>query len=306
MLRLLLAALLASLSAPALAAPAPAPEARFSVVVEGHGPDLVLIPGLSSPRDVWDGARAALRTRYRLHLIQLRGFGEPAGPNAEGPVLEPFVEALAAYIRANRLRRPFIIGHSMGGLSALMLGARHPDLPGRIMVVDALPFIGALFAPNATVATITPQAAQMRDAILARAASVQPAFDAQAPDCAAPGADPGTGGMTGAMSNRPEGRCLVAHWARRSDLRVVARAMYDDMLTDLRPALPRIAAPVTLLYPQDDGVLPAEAARALYSTAYQGTRQLTLVPVPASRHFIMLDQPERFRAAVEAFLRPDR
>lgn len=302
MFRLFLAALLALPSVPAFAAPAPAPEARFSVVVEGHGPDVILIPGLSSPRDVWDGARASLRGRYRLHLIQLRGFGEPAGANAEGPVLEPFVEALAAYISDHRLRRPAIIGHSMGGLSALMLGARHPNLPGRILVVDALPFIGTLFDPAATVASITPQAARMRDAILGQAARVQPAFDGPAPDCAAPGADPGTGGMTGGMSNRPAGRCLVAHWTRRSDLRVVARAMYDDMLTDLRPALPRIAAPVTLLYPQDERMGPAEQVRGVYATAYRGTPHLDMVAVPGSLHFIMLDQPDRFRAALEAFL----
>jgi pimeloyl-ACP methyl ester carboxylesterase len=131
---------------------------------------------------------------------------------------------------------------------------------------------------------------------------VTPAFDAPAPDCAAPGADPGTTGMTGGMSNSPAGRCLVADWTRRSDLRVVARAMYDDMVTDLRPALQRIAAPVTLLYPQDDRVVSADAARTLYAGAYQGTPHLRLVAVPGSFHFIMLDQPERFRAAVEAFL----
>ena len=302
MFRLFLAALVALVSAPAIAAPATGQGARFSVVVEGHGPDVILIPGLSSPRDVWNGARAALRGRYRLHLVQLRGFGEPAGPNAEGEVLGPFVEALAASVRDHRLRRPAVIGHSMGGLSALMLGARHPDLPGRILVVDALPFIGTLFDPNATVASITPRAAQLRDALLAQAGRVTPAFDAPAPDCAAPGADPGTTGMTGGMSNSPAGRCLVADWTRRSDLRVVARAMYDDMVTDLRPALPRIAVPVTLLYPQDDRVVSADAARRLYAGAYQGTPHLRLVAVPVSFHFIMLDQPERFRAALEAFL----
>jgi pimeloyl-ACP methyl ester carboxylesterase len=302
MIRLLLAAVLALLPAAAFAEAPLAPDARFSVVVEGAGPDVILIPGLASPRDVWDGVRPSLRARYRLHLVQLRGFGEPAGPNAEGPVLAPFVEALAAYIRDHHLRRPAIVGHSLGGLSALMLGARHPELPGRILVVDALPFIGTLFDPNATVASITPRATQLRDMIAGQAASVQPVFDAPAPDCAAPGADPGTGGMTGSMSNSPAGRCLVAHWSRRADLRVVGLAMYDDMVTDMRPELGRITAPVTLLYPQDDRAGPAEQVRALYAGAYQGTPHLTLVPVPGSFHFIMLDQPERFRAALEAFL----
>lgn len=240
MFRLLLAALLALLPAAALAQAPLAPEARFSVIVEGSGP--------------------------------------------------------------NHLRRPAIVGHSLGGLSALMLGARHPELPGRIMVVDALPFIGALFAPDATVAAITPQAAQMRDALVEQAALAQPEFDRPAPDCAAPGADPGQDRQAESLSNSAIGRCLVAHWVRRADLRVVGQAMYDDFVTDMRPELPRITAPVTLVYPQDDRVLTVERAEALYRGAYAGTARLTLVQVPGSFHFIMLDQPERFRAALEAFL----
>ena len=302
MLRLLMTVLLALIPATASAQAPLAPDARFSVIVEGTGPDVILIPGLSSPRDVWDGVRAGLRAHHRIHLIQIRGFGEPAGPNAQGPVLEPFVEALAAYIRDNHLNHPAIVGHSLGGLSALMLGARHPALPGRIMIVDALPFIGMLFSPDATVAAVTPQAEAVRDGLAERAAEVPPEFDRPAPDCAAPGADPGADPQAQSLSNSVMGRCLVAHWVRRSDLRVVGQAMYDDFVTDVRPELGRITAPVTLLYPQDDRALPAERARALYEGAYAGTPHLALVAVPGSFHFIMLDQPERFRAALDAFL----
>lgn len=303
MLRPLLAALVALLLPVAAFAQTPlAPTARFSVIVEGSGPDVILIPGLSSPREVWDGVRASLRAHHRIHLIQIRGFGEPAGPNAEGPVLEPFVAALAAYISDNRLERPAIVGHSLGGLAALMLGARHPALPGRIMIVDALPFIGALFSPDATVAAVTPQAAQIREGLVEQAALAPPEFDRPAPDCAAPAADPGPDRQAENLSNSAVGRCLVAYWVRRADLRVVGQAMYDDFVTDMRPELARITAPVTLLYPQDDRVMPPAQAEALYAGAYRGTPRLTLVQVPGSYHFIMLDQPERFRTALEAFL----
>jgi pimeloyl-ACP methyl ester carboxylesterase len=302
MLKVLLAALLAFLPVSAFAQAPLSPNARFSVIVEGTGPDVILIPGLSSPRDVWDGVRTGLRAHHRVHLIQIRGFGEPAGPNAQGPVLEPFVEALAAYIGDNHLNHPAIVGHSLGGLSALMLGARHPALPGRIMIVDALPFIGMLFSPDATVAAVTPQAAAVREGLVERAAEVPPEFDRPAPDCAAPGADPGADPQAQSLSNSTVGRCLVAHWVRRADLRVVGQAMYDDFVTDVRPELSRITAPITLLYPQDDRAAPAEQARALYADAYVGTPHLTLVAVPGSFHFIMLDQPERFRAALDAFL----
>src|SRR4051812_20405849 len=84
---------------------------RFSVVVEGSGPDLILIPGLTSSRHVWDQAVASLGGHYRVHRIQIAGFGgEPARGNAAGPVLGPVVEEIHAYILANHLRRPMVAG----------------------------------------------------------------------------------------------------------------------------------------------------------------------------------------------------
>src|SRR5687768_1888250 len=107
-LSLLLAACLAATlpQAPAYAAPASPAEAateqRFSITVEGSGPDVIMIPGLASSRHVWDGAVAGLDGRYRVHRLQVAGFaGEPAGPNSEGEILAPLVEELHAYIQRN-------------------------------------------------------------------------------------------------------------------------------------------------------------------------------------------------------------
>src|SRR5688572_2284391 len=109
--------------ASALAAPVPAAEAsrptRFSVTVEGKGPDLILIPGLMSGRQMWDGAAASLGGRYRIHRVKLSGFaGEPAAGNSDGAIVDGVVDQLAAYVAASGLTRPAIAGHSMGGLIA--------------------------------------------------------------------------------------------------------------------------------------------------------------------------------------------
>ena len=74
--KLLLAAALAA-TATALPAAAAKPHAtaqayqptRFSVVVEGHGPDVILIPGLSSPHRVWDVSAERLKKMHRVHLV---------------------------------------------------------------------------------------------------------------------------------------------------------------------------------------------------------------------------------------------
>ncbi len=288
------------LSAAALTLPvaASAEPTRFSVVTVGSGPDVILIPGLSSPRAVWLSTAERLKATHRVHLVQLKGFGEPAGPNASGPVLQPFVDELGAYIADRKLTRPALVGHSMGGLAALMLAADRPTLPGKVMVVDALPFIGTLFGA-ASVEAIRPQAGQMRTMLVGNAAKQAPVFTA--PDC--PASLPAPARPQGTMSNSGEGNCLVRYGALASDLNVVGQAMYDDMVTDMTPRLKDIKVPVTMLYPQDDRLLTAAMAAKIYGDAYAGLPSAKLVPITGSYHFIMQDQPAKFAAALDVFLK---
>ena len=291
--------LLACAATLALAVPASAAEpTRFSVLTVGQGPDVILIPGLSSPRAVWVATAERLKGTHRVHLFQVRGFGEPAGPNASGPVLQPFVAELAAYIKAEKLARPAIVGHSMGGLAALMIAADHPALPGKLLIVDALPFIGPLFGA-ANVEAVRPMADQMRTMLIANAATTAPDFTA--PDC--PAGLPAPATPRGTMTNSGQGACLVRYGATASDLRVVAQAMHDVMVTDVGPRLAAIKVPVTLLYPQDDRLLTAAAAAKIYGDAYVRLPSAKLVPITGSYHFIMQDQPTRFAAELGAFLK---
>jgi len=293
---LVAAALLATTAAPALAqpahsaAPALPADTRFTVTVEGSGPDVILIPGLSSPRAVWDGAKRALGGKCRLHLVELNGFGGSApGANLDGKILDTAVDQLAAYITANHLKAPAVVGHSMGGLMGLMLARRHPEAVGKLMVVDALPFIGEIFAPGATVAQVEPQARMMRD--MMAASFGKPASPAVTAQIAA----------TNAL--KPASQAQVAAWVVTADPRITAQAMYEDMTTDFRPEMAKITTPVTLLYPWAEARVPKERADALYRAAYAPAKNVTYVPVADSGHFIMLDQPAAFGAALTAFLK---
>lgn len=278
---------------PVRAATAPAAvnaPTRFSVVVEGHGPDVILIPGLSSTREVYADVAAHLKAGHRVHLVQIKGFGEPAGPNASGPVLAPVADEIAAY--AARLGHPAIVGHSMGGLIALKIAADHPALPSKVVVVDSLPFIGTLFGAD-SVDALRPQAEAMR-AALAKAPA--PDFAAK-PDCEHAASNP----LAVRMSLSPAGRCIVAHGQAVSDPRVTGQAMVDDMTTDLRSRVAAIKAPVTLLYPRG-GPVPSAMADALYAAAYKDVAGARLEPIDGSAHFIMQDQPAAFAAALDAAL----
>ena len=265
---------------------------RFTVAVVGQGPDVILIPGLGTPRQVWAATARRLSATHRLHLVQLRGFGDAAGPNATGPVLQPAVDDLAGYIRDTKLDRPAIVGHSMGGLAALMLASERPELASRLVIVDSLPFIGMLFSPDATVAAIRPQAEGMRTMMLAAAAN---------PELRAAQVK----GTAEALARTDAARAAVARWSLASDPAVVAQAMVDDMTTDVRGNLARLTVPVIVIVPTDDTKRPAAETEAFYASQYAGTPRLTITPVANSAHFVMLDQPAAFAAALDQALDAD-
>jgi len=262
---------------------------RISVEVRGSGPDVVLIPGLASSPAVWARTADRLDDTHRVHLVRIHGFGGAAARgDAAGPVVAPAVEELAGYITRAGLKRPSVIGHSLGGEAALMLAARRPEAVGRVMAVDALPFFALLMNPQATAETVRPQAAAMRDALLGMS-------DAQYQATQAAG--------VGRLVKDADARARHGQAAAASDKGVVARAMHEIVTTDLRPELPRIAAPATVLYAYDSGYgVPAAAIDAVFRGAYAGLKGARLVRVDGAFHFIMDDQPERFAEEVDAFL----
>jgi len=263
---------------------------RFSVEVRGKGPDVILIPGLASSRDVWRATARQLEGRYRVHLIQVAGFaGSAVGGNAQGPVVEPLAEEIVAYIAANKLKSPAVIGHSMGGFTGLMIAARHPGLISRLMVVDALPFFSVLIDPESTGQSIAPRAAGFRDMVIG-----------QSPEVFAAGQ---TRAMAGLIKT-PEARAEPVAWSLATDRGVMARATYDVMTGDLRDDLAGIRAPVTVLFARDPEMgWNYDLVALIYERNYANLPGVSLKPVNGAFHFIMLDQPQAFAAEVEAFLR---
>lgn len=265
---------------------------RFSVVVDGpaagKAPDVILIPGLASSRDVYAAEAKLLSPNYRLHRLQVAGFaGEPAGPNASGPILGPVVEQLHRYIVDNKLDHPAVIAHSMGGLIALMLVDAHPQDVGKLLIVDTFPFYGIVFGPAATVESLRSQAQAIHDSLLGQTAEQ---FAATAPQFAAQ------------MLASPEGQKLVAAGSVASDRRVFANAMMEDMGTDMRAKISSIKTTIAVLYPYMAAQGTKETVDALYAGAYAGMPNVHFTRIDDSKHFIMLDQPAAFHVAVLAFL----
>lgn len=262
---------------------------RITVETRGQGPDLVLIPGLASTAAVWRSTADRLAGQYRLHLVSVRGFGDLAAQaNADGAVIGPVAGEVLRYITESGLNRPAVIGHSMGGQIGMRLSSDWPWAVGRLMVVDSSPFFAALISPQATVNDVRPLAQVAYQAIQFLG---DEALQTR-------GREMGVelGGATDSLFSG-------IGW-QGGDRQVLAQSLYEVMTVDLRPRLPRITAPVTVVYGwSPDRNSPRGHADGLFREAYARLPSpATFERIEGAEHMVMIDQPTRFRAAVERFM----
>lgn len=115
----------------------------FEVIKTGKGKQAILfIPGFASSGEVWNETKTAFEKDFTCYTLTMAGFaGVKPHPS---PSFENWKAEIATYIKTNKIEKPIVIGHSMGGGLALALAADYPDLIGKIVVVDALPCLAAL------------------------------------------------------------------------------------------------------------------------------------------------------------------
>lgn len=261
---------------------------RLSVEVIGSGPDVVLIPGFASSREVWRVEAERLRATHRVHLVQLAGFAGEPWSHGDGPFVQPMADELARYVREAGLVRPTVVGHSMGGMTAVLLAQQHPELVGRVMSVDSLPFFSALYGPQVTAEAARPFADQAAAGMLA---ADETSFRTQ------------QGQSAVGLARDPATRAAMVEWSMASDRRALASAIREVMTTDLRPGLAAMTTPVWAVYAADaDGGAPAAMADGLWAREYASLPGVRLIRVDGSRHFIMADQPARFAELMDQLL----
>jgi N-formylmaleamate deformylase len=260
----------------------------FSVKVSGTGRPMILIPGLSCGGDVWDGTVAHFKDHYECHVLTLAGF---AGQPAIGtPFLEQVRAGIAKYIGDQKLDHPIIIGHSLGGFMAFWVGATIPQQVGPIISVDGMPFLPALFNPDATPESARAFAEQYRSMYASKTPEQFMALNRSA---------------LVSMITDPKDVDAVDATSKKSDPQAVGEAFYELMTTDLRQPIKAIQTPVLLL--GATAAIPDAQQRAVMEGGYR--QEVAAIPnhqvvfAPKAKHFIQLDEPQFFYAQVESFLK---
>jgi pimeloyl-ACP methyl ester carboxylesterase len=121
-------------------------EFPFDVQISGQGKQsIIFIPGFACSGNVWKETVSRYEKSFSCHVLTMAGFAD-ARPKS-GASFQNWEKGIVDYIRQNKIVKPILIGHSMGGGLALAISADYPDLVDKIIVVDGLPCLAALMNP---------------------------------------------------------------------------------------------------------------------------------------------------------------
>lgn len=100
-------------------------------------PPLIILHGLLGSSRNWQTAGADLTARYHVLALDLRNHGR--SPHAPTMTYAEMAADVAAWMADHGLPRASLLGHSMGGKTAMLLACRQPALVERLIVVDIAP-----------------------------------------------------------------------------------------------------------------------------------------------------------------------
>ena len=106
---------------------------QLHIESSGSGKDLVLLHGWGMHGGIWDGIKRALAQDFRLHIVDLPGYGQ--SPSCQPYTLEHIAEILADAF-------PYKInlcGWSLGGQLALTWAVQAPEQIERMLLVGTTP-----------------------------------------------------------------------------------------------------------------------------------------------------------------------
>ncbi|MDR7372544.1 alpha/beta hydrolase [Flavobacterium aquidurense] len=253
----------------------------FEVTKTGKGKQaIIFIPGFASSADVWNETKVNFEKDYTCYTLTMAGFaGVKPQPN---PSFKNWEDEIANYIKTNKIEKPIIIGHSMGGGLALALASDYPELISKIVVVDALPCLNALMDPS---------------------------FKSKENNDCSP--------MVNQMTGMPETQFLemqkkmmpqlladtskldtVVDWSVKSDRKTFAEMFCDFSNTDLRDKIAAIKCPSLILLESNFvNFKPAIEGQ------YKNLKTAQFQYATKGLHFIMYDDKDWFLGQLNNFLK---
>jgi len=246
-------------------------------------PTVVFLHGAQHDHSVW-----ILQSRYLAHHgYSVLALDLPGHMRSEGPALETvelIADRVAGALRAAKVGRMIVVGHSMGSLIALEIARRLPAaVHGAVLVSTAFPMRVAEPLLNAT--REAPAEAMEMINVWSHSASIA-GFDRK-PSNPAPG-----------FSNAWQNLRLMERIARRNGGEVLSTdfAACSRYAAGLEAAA-ALQCPVLFVLGAADVMTPPRAAKALIDAC----RDAQVVALPHAGHSLMAENPDGVREAVARF-----
>ena len=254
----------------------------FKVQIKGKGEPVLLFPGFSCTGEVWSPLVETLSQNYECHIFTFAGFGDV--PAIDTPWLPQIKKGINNYIEAHNLSKSTIIGHSLGGTLGLWLAAEEGSEFNQVIVVDALPSIGALMIPNFKSENIVYDNPYNQNLL----AMNDEDFGKMAHRMAA------------VMTSDIGAQKQIANWMKATDRETYVYGYSDLLKLDLREDIGSISVPVKILAAAKP--YGSEMARKTYEEQYKNMESYDLRIAENAAHFIMYDDPEWLRNQIMEFL----
>ena len=240
----------------------------------GSKPPLILLHGLTANGACWTPLAHIIEGDYDVIMPDARGHGKSSVP-AYGYRYEDLANDVVGLIQALRLAAPFLIGHSMGGMTAAVVANRNPKLLRCLILADP-----TFLSPKVQ--------RQIRDSDVAdqHRRYLNMSFD----DVVAE-----------ARTKHPDRALDTIKLIARARLQTSMSAF--EVLTPPNPdymqVVSGIEVPSLLVIGGSAGVVSPDVAADLQHV----NLRLQVEQIPEAGHGLHYEQPERFAVVVESFLR---
>ncbi|WP_131738219.1 alpha/beta fold hydrolase [Actinomadura roseirufa] len=241
----------------------------------GPGTPVLALHGHFGRAGAFAGLAAALAPRFRVIALEQRCHGLSERHHDVSP--DAYVADAAAFARSLDLGPLAVLGHSMGGVVAFRLAARHPELVRALVVEEG----GALNRPPEVAHPVldvrdwpqtAPTLAELRRRVEARGI-------------------PDAGYFLESAVERPDG------WGFLFDHQDMTRSQ-EALIGDWWPDWLASTCPALLVHGRDSTVLPTRMAREMAARR----PDTTLREFPGCGHWVHDDDPRGFASAVRDFL----
>ena len=105
--------------------------------IMGEGQPILIVHGLFGMSDNWQSLGKKFADFYEVHLVDQRNHGR--SPHSTVFNYEVLANDLLNYIKNHKLKNVILMGHSLGGKTAMQLAVKHPDLVQKLIIVDISP-----------------------------------------------------------------------------------------------------------------------------------------------------------------------